>query len=243
MYQNIFNLKVRMAKLTACSSSLFNESDKYRTYLEAQKDAALDKNTNRRFYNLLIYWGLYAILLFIKSVTAMPGTVYDILFYINYFGFIGSFVANLINRHRIEEKYDDEVMDTLLGMMRLGTTLLAFHSSLEKRHEKMRSDLSEEEKNEYDEYLKEHQSELDQIASSRFEDDEIQQIIMEIVHESDNNMADEEEYTNSTRDYLDHVNILLTDYLLEENAAEIRENYQDDEKETIEDEQAIKKTL
>lgn len=238
MYQNLYNLKLKMAKVLACANSLNTLHEERHNSLNQEQQRKLNKNINARFINLLVYWGVVALLLFVKTVTAIPETAYDVLYFSNIIGFMSYFGYNLMSSFKIKEKYDDEIMETLFSMMRVTTMMFAFHNSLESKHSKMYDELSDEEKKEYNEFLKEHQEELDKEAEMQYDLDEVQIMILEMVHESDNNMSDErQEYEQATKEYIDNVTILMADYLLEEKAAEIRE------KELEEDEDVKKKTL
>lgn len=245
MFQNIYNLKIRLIKLDSCARSIYKYSEDYRDYLTMQKDHNSLSNSTKRIINVVIYWIIFAIIMVARAVAAIPETLFDVLYWVNYFTFMSYFVFNLIKTHRISNEIDEELMNNLFNMTRISTTMLAFQNSLNSKYTKMVNNLSEEEKVEYEEYLKEHQNEIDYIMGIEYDISDVQNIINEIVTENDNNVSDdkEQEYASETNNYnaanecLDHVATLMTDYLLEETASEISE------KDEVEDTDVLKKTL
>lgn len=222
MYQKLFDLKLKIAKLVVCSNNITEISGDYRKYLERLKEKEIRKNASYGFIYVLIYWTVFAILSFVKTVTAIPETAYDILFFTNFAVWAGSFSINLIKSYRIHEKYDAENMETLFRVARLGTTMLAFYSSLERRYNRRYNELSEESKQEYEMFLKEHQEQFEELNNMNYDLEEIRNVILENVHEDDNNIMDNSPYCEqATKEYTDYVTGLMTDYLLEEKAAEL----------------------
>ncbi len=232
--QKLFSLKLKIAQLTACSKSLFRICNNQRSYIEKECVLAKERNSSKRFHSILSFWVVVAGLLFVKSITGMGETLYYTLYFVNYITFLGCLVGNIIKHFKLQNKYDDEISDTLFGMMRISATMMAFQSSLEKSYEKHFDKLSDEEKEEYKKYEIDHEKEITRVLESQYNVDEIYNIISEMASENDNNQRDDytdyQEYENTTMEYLEHVNSLMVDYLLEEQV----DNLSDDDKKLLE---------
>lgn len=237
MLERIFSLKLNIDKLTACYSSLLKHSKAYRNTLLQEKEMGKDKCNFERIINLLTCWIVSAVLLLINGLAGISSSLYEILYFVNFGIFFTRIVINVAKVNKILNKYDNDLADSYSSMMRVTNTIMAFQESLKRRYYAMLDELSEEDKHEYEEYVKEHNHEADEILLSVYSLDEISEIINAIVTEDNNNITEDDyqKYTEATNDYLDHIAIVMSDYLLDEHI----ERLQSEQPEENEEEKRI----
>lgn len=247
MYNNLFNLKLNITKLIACSNSLYKANEDYRKYLDNQREDLVRHRRDQGNINLIVYWGIFFIISFANLLAFVPRDAYNVLFWLNLITFISSSTINLVKTHKIENEYDEEWSNNLFSMFHVSTAMLAFLNSLNARYDKMLADLSDEERCEYEAFLQEHQEELDEELAREYDINEVGEIVKNIVTESDNNVSNEDEYQEyeeCRNEYLSNITSLMTDYLLEETVTEDQENRGIEEENTLdEDKDAVKRVL
>lgn len=226
--QSFLNLRIKKAKLTACAINLFYLNEKYRGYIEGEKEVYDQKNARFRTKNLLTFWGIVLVLFLVRTLTGIGDILYHTLYFTNWFIFVSCLVGSMIKGHKKKETYDKELMDSLLNMIHISSTILALQNTLDSRYQKMIDELTEEEKVEVENYLKEHEDEIESIASKKYDIDEIHDMIREVVTDDDDNAFyyDEDksgEYEQATSEYMEYVNGIMLNYLITDHVDELKD--------------------